>query len=81
MSLFVPAGTAALAQTSALSVEEARTIVAPLYEALNEPAKKDVAKLLAKATSPGSSMARRNCFQGCVPSPDTATLPVSPTTF
>src|SRR2546426_4125808 len=52
MSLFVPAGTAALAQTSALSVEEARTIVAPLYEALNEPAKKDVAKLLAKATSP-----------------------------
>src|SRR2546425_6527099 len=30
MSLFVPAGTAALAQTSALSVEEARTIVAPL---------------------------------------------------
>lgn len=52
MSLFVPAGTAALAQTSALSVEEARTIVAPLYEALNEPAKKDVATLLANATSP-----------------------------
>ena len=37
---------------SSLTVEEARTIVAPLYEALNEPAKKDVAALLAKATNP-----------------------------
>ncbi len=35
-----------------LTIEEARTIVAPLYEALNEPAKKDVAALLAKATNP-----------------------------
>lgn len=35
-----------------LTVEAARTIVAPLYEALNEPARKDVAALLAKATNP-----------------------------
>ena len=36
----------------ALTVEQARTIVAPLYDALNQPAKKDVAALLAKATNP-----------------------------
>jgi predicted SnoaL-like aldol condensation-catalyzing enzyme len=35
-----------------LTVEEARKIVAPLYEALNEPSKKDVAALLAKAANP-----------------------------
>ncbi|HSY07813.1 MAG TPA: ester cyclase [Steroidobacteraceae bacterium] len=35
-----------------LSVEQARTIVAPLYDALNQPAKKDVAALLAKAAAP-----------------------------
>ena len=35
-----------------LTVEEARTIVAPLYDALNRPAKKDVAALLAKACNP-----------------------------
>jgi hypothetical protein len=38
--------------TKALAVEEARRIVAPLYEALNEPATKDVAALLAKAAHP-----------------------------
>jgi predicted SnoaL-like aldol condensation-catalyzing enzyme len=32
-----------------LTLEEARKIVAPLYEALNQPAKKDVPALLAKA--------------------------------
>jgi predicted SnoaL-like aldol condensation-catalyzing enzyme len=32
-----------------LTLEEARRIVAPLYEALNQPAKKDVPALLAKA--------------------------------
>lgn len=37
---------------SPLTIEQARMIVAPLYEALNEPAKKDVAALLAKATNP-----------------------------
>jgi predicted SnoaL-like aldol condensation-catalyzing enzyme/predicted ester cyclase len=37
---------------SLLTVEEARRIVAPLYDALNEPSKKDVAALLAKATNP-----------------------------
>ena len=36
----------------ALTLEQARTIVAPLYDALNQPAKKDVAALLAKATNP-----------------------------
>lgn len=37
---------------SPLTIEEARMIVAPLYEALNEPAKKNVVALLAKATNP-----------------------------
>src|ERR1700722_4526881 len=32
--------------------EQARAIVAPLYEALNEPMKKDVSALLAQATNP-----------------------------
>jgi len=36
----------------ALTVEDAQRIVAPLYEALNQPAKKDVAALLAMATNP-----------------------------
>ena len=40
------------AALSPLTVEDARTIVAPLYDALNEPGKKDVAALLAKATNP-----------------------------
>jgi SnoaL-like polyketide cyclase len=42
---------AAHAQT-ALTIDEARGVVAPLYEALNQPAKKDVAALLEKAESP-----------------------------
>jgi predicted SnoaL-like aldol condensation-catalyzing enzyme/ketosteroid isomerase-like protein len=33
------------------TADEARAIVAPLYDALNEPGKKDVAALLAKATN------------------------------
>jgi predicted SnoaL-like aldol condensation-catalyzing enzyme/ketosteroid isomerase-like protein len=39
-------------QAPPLSVEQARTIVAPLYDALNQPARKDVAVLLAKACNP-----------------------------
>src|SRR6478672_69005 len=35
-----------------LTVEQARAIVTPLYEALNEPTKKDVPALLAYATNP-----------------------------
>src|ERR1700730_680975 len=35
----------------ALTVEEARAIVSPFYEALNRPAEKDAAKLLEHATS------------------------------
>jgi predicted ester cyclase len=35
-----------------LTEEQARAIVAPLYEALNEPTKKDVLALLANATNP-----------------------------
>jgi predicted SnoaL-like aldol condensation-catalyzing enzyme/ketosteroid isomerase-like protein len=38
---------------SPLTVEQARAIVAPLYDALNQPAKKDVDALLAKAAHPG----------------------------
>src|SRR5690349_6265677 len=37
---------------SPLTAEQARMIVAPLYDALNQPATKDVAALLAKATHP-----------------------------
>jgi predicted SnoaL-like aldol condensation-catalyzing enzyme/ketosteroid isomerase-like protein len=37
---------------SPLTVEQARVIVAPLYDALNEPARKDVKALLAKAANP-----------------------------
>ena len=37
---------------TSLTVEQARAIVAPLYEALNEPTKKDVPALLANATNP-----------------------------
>jgi predicted SnoaL-like aldol condensation-catalyzing enzyme/predicted ester cyclase len=40
------------AAASPLTVEEARMIVAPLYDALNQPAKKDVVALLARATNP-----------------------------
>jgi predicted SnoaL-like aldol condensation-catalyzing enzyme len=36
---------------SSLTVDAARRIVAPLYDALNEPGKKDVAALLATATN------------------------------
>ena len=35
-----------------LALDQARQIVAPLYEALNQPAKKDVSALLAKAAHP-----------------------------
>lgn len=35
-----------------LTVEQAREIVTPLYDALNQPARKDVAALLAKAANP-----------------------------
>jgi predicted SnoaL-like aldol condensation-catalyzing enzyme/predicted ester cyclase len=35
-----------------LTPEQARVIVAPLYDALNQPAKKDVVALLARATNP-----------------------------
>ena len=38
--------------TVAFTVDQARAIIAPLYEALNQPAKKEVAALLAKATQP-----------------------------
>lgn len=41
------------AQTSSpMTAEQARMIVSPLYDALNEPAKKDVRTLLAKAANP-----------------------------
>jgi predicted SnoaL-like aldol condensation-catalyzing enzyme/ketosteroid isomerase-like protein len=43
---------AAATAASSLTVEEARRIVAPLYDALNQPGTKDVAALLAEATNP-----------------------------
>ena len=39
--------------SSTLTLEEAGRIVAPLYDALNQPAEKDVAALLAEACDPG----------------------------
>jgi predicted SnoaL-like aldol condensation-catalyzing enzyme len=50
-SFAAPDGQSATA-ASPLTVEEARKIVAPLYDALNQPAKKDVLALLAKAAHP-----------------------------
>jgi hypothetical protein len=41
-----------MSQDRPLTKDQARVIVAPLYEALNEPAKKDVRALLAQATHP-----------------------------
>lgn len=40
------------APATPLTTAKARAIVAPLYEALNEPTKKDVPALLARATNP-----------------------------
>jgi predicted ester cyclase len=39
-------------EASPLTVEQARVIVAPLYDALNQPARKDVDALLAQAANP-----------------------------
>lgn len=50
-SFAAPDGQSA-APGSTLTVEEARKIVAPLYDALNQPARKDVPALLAKAAHP-----------------------------
>jgi predicted ester cyclase len=38
--------------TDSVTVEQARLILAPFYDALNQPAKKDVSALLAKAVHP-----------------------------
>ncbi len=48
----VASGTAPAYAQPSLTPEQARAIVAPLYDALNEPSKKDVPELLAKATNP-----------------------------
>jgi predicted SnoaL-like aldol condensation-catalyzing enzyme len=47
-----PPPAAAESPASPLTVEQARAIVAPLYDALNRPATKDVDALLAKAANP-----------------------------
>lgn len=47
-----------------LTAERARQIVAPLYEALNEPMKKDVTALLARATNPDYKSCSTN--QACL---------------
>lgn len=53
VTLAAPATSVATATSAAgLTVEQARHIVASLYDALNEPSKKDVAALLAQATNP-----------------------------
>jgi len=38
--------------TDNVTIEQARAILAPFYDALNQPAKKDVSALLAKAVHP-----------------------------
>jgi predicted ester cyclase len=45
---------------TSLTVEQSRAIVAPLYEALNEPTKKDVPALLANATNPDNQSCSTN---------------------
>ena len=40
------------AAAQALTVEQARTAIAPFYDALNQPGSKDVAGLITSATSP-----------------------------
>lgn len=53
LALAAAAGLGASAAGAATMTEaQARAIVTPLYEALNEPAKKDVPALLAKAANP-----------------------------
>lgn len=39
-------------KSSEVTIEQARVIMAPFYDALNQPAKKDVSALLAKAVHP-----------------------------
>jgi predicted ester cyclase len=51
-ALCLSANPAAAKENRSLTPEKARAIVAPLYDALNEPAKKDVVALLARATNP-----------------------------
>jgi predicted SnoaL-like aldol condensation-catalyzing enzyme/ketosteroid isomerase-like protein len=53
-TLFAEPGDQAAPATVALplTIEQAQRIVAPLYDALNEPAQKDVSTLLGKATNP-----------------------------
>ena len=46
------AGSLSRAQTAAdLTPDRGRMIVAPLYDALNEPSKKDIVSLLSEATN------------------------------
>jgi predicted ester cyclase len=47
-----------------LTLEQARGIVAPLYDALNEPLKKDVPRLLAQAANPDYRSCSTN--QDCI---------------
>jgi predicted ester cyclase len=47
-----------------LTMVQARQIVAPLYDALNEPSRKDVAALLAQATNPDYTSCSTN--QDCL---------------
>jgi predicted SnoaL-like aldol condensation-catalyzing enzyme/predicted ester cyclase len=47
-----PGKQAVSSATFPLTIEQAKEIVAPLYDALNLPAKKDVTALLARATNP-----------------------------
>ena len=51
-SAFAEPDRGATVAAAPLMLEEARKIVAPLYEALNQPARKDVAALLAMAAHP-----------------------------
>jgi predicted ester cyclase len=54
-SLLLPALLLHVGNASAetgLTIEHARAVIAPFYDALNQPATKDVASLLEKATAP-----------------------------
>jgi len=51
VAIGLPASLCAHAQSNALTSDEARKIVAPFYDALNQPATKNVDDLLGRATT------------------------------
>jgi predicted ester cyclase len=72
LALFALANAQAFDAKETLSVEQARAIVTPLYESLNEPQKKDVLALLTQATNADYSSCSTN--QDCLNRTELAAL-------